>query len=205
MKLIIIGPQAAGKGTQADLIAKRLNIPHISTGELLREEQRSGSALGKEIAAIIDKGDLVPDHMLWETLHRKLKHHPEGWLLDGFPRTKSQMALLDHHLPPEKVIFLDVPETVSLERITGRRICSTCGKDYHIKYKPSRQDNACDVDGGALVQRRDDTPAAVAKRLALYHAETEPLVKHYGRKVIAIDGDHGIEEVWHEIQKKLHV
>jgi len=203
MKLLIIGPQASGKGTQADLIAKRLSVPHISSGDLLREERRSGSQLGKEMAGIMDKGGLVPDRMVWEMLHRKLRQHHEGWVLDGFPRTLEQAKLLDKHAKPDKVILLEVPDSVCVERIAGRRICESCGKDYHIKYKPSKKEGVCDIDGGRLIQRTDDYPEAVQKRLAAYHEQTEPLINHYGRRVIHINGDQGIEEVWSDIQRRL--
>ncbi len=203
MKLLIIGPQASGKGTQADLIAKRLNIPHLSSGDMLREEKRSGSELGKKIASIIDKGELVPDELIWHMINHHLKQHPEGWILDGFPRRLDQAKLLDRHEPPEKVLLLEVPDAVGIERIAGRRICETCGKDYHIKYKPSKEDGVCDADGGRLIQRTDDYPEAVAKRLADYHKQTEPLIHHYERKVVRIDGNKGIEEVWKDIQRRL--
>lgn len=203
MKFLIIGPQASGKGTQADLAAKRLNVPHLATGELLREEIRAGTDLGKQVATIITKGILVPDKLIWELLHRKLKQHPEGWILDGFPRNKEQAKLLDKHAPPEKVILLEVSDSVCVERISGRRICETCGKDYHLKYKPSKKDGVCDIDNGRLVQRADDHPEAIAKRLAAYHEQTEPLVKHYGARVVRINGDQGIEEVWSELQRRV--
>jgi len=205
MKLLIIGPQASGKGTQADLIAKRLNIPHLASGDLLREEKRSGSELGKEIAAIIDKGDLVPGKIIWEMLHHRIKHHPEGWILDGFPRRVDQAKLIDKHETPEKVILIEIPDEVCIERIAGRRICSVCGKDYHVKYKPPKQEGVCDVDGGNLIQRADDYREAVEKRLQIYHEQTEPVIEHYDSKVVKINGNQGIEEVWREIQRKLNL
>lgn len=205
MRLVIIGPQASGKGTQADLIAKRLGIPHVSSGELLREEKRSGSALGREIAALIDNGSLVPDDLIWRMLERKLTGHPEGWILDGYPRTESQAALLAEAYDPDQVILLEVPEQVSVERISGRRICETCGHDYHVKYKPPKRPGTCDADGGRLVQRADDQPEAIKRRLQAYHEKTEPLLRRYQKRLLRINGDQGIEEVWHEIRKKLKI
>jgi adenylate kinase len=205
MQLLIIGPQASGKGTQADLIAKRLSIPHLSAGELLREEVKTGSDLGKKIKGIIDQGILVPDKIVWKMLHHHLKQHPEGWILDGFPRNREQAKLLDKHAPPDEVILLEVPDEICVERIAGRRICSTCGKDYHVKYKPSKREGTCDIDGSQLIQRTDDYPEAVRQRLAAYHTQTEPLIRHYGTKVVRINGNQGIEEVWAEIQRHARV
>jgi len=205
MKFLIIGPQGSGKGTQADLLAKRLGIPHISSGDLLRAEKQSGSVLGKEIAAMIDKGELVPDTMIWEMIKARLSEHPEGWLLDGYPRQLSQAETLDAYQAPDTVLVLDVPDEVCVERISGRRVCETCGRDYHIKYKPPKEPGKCDVDGSRLVQRTDDYPEAVRKRLADYHAKTAPLIEHYGDKIVRVNGDQGIQDVWQEIQKKLGI
>lgn len=205
MQLIIIGPQASGKGTQADFIAKRLNIPHLSSGDMLREESRSTTDFGKKIAKLIDEGELVPDDMIWHMIHRHLKHHSEGWILDGFPRRIEQAKLLDKHQPPEKVVLLEVSDETCIERIAGRRICEKCGRDYHIKYKPPKTEGVCDVDGGRLIMRTDDYPSAVAKRLADYHSQTEQLITHYKEKLVRINGEQGIEEVWQEIQRRLHI
>ncbi len=205
MKLLIIGPQASGKGTQADLIAKRLGVPHLSSGDLLREEKRSGSPLGNEIAALIDKGELLPDMLVWEMIRKRLAEHPEGWVLDGFPRTTSQAAMLDAYQTPEKVVLLDVQDAVCIDRITGRRVCAACGKDYHIKYKPPKREGVCDNDGKELVQRGDDHPDAVRRRLADYHAKTEPLLHRYQDRLIKIKGDQGIQEVWAEIRKRMGI
>ncbi len=205
MKLLLIGPQASGKGTQAEFVSKRLNVPHLSSGNMLREEKKSGSELGLEIAGYIDKGALVPDKTIWAMIKKQLEAHPEGWLLDGFPRTASQAATVDKYSAPDKVILLEVPDLVCVERISGRRVCTQCGKEYHVKYKPPKKEGACDLDGAKLVQRDDDYPEAVAKRLADYHSKTAPLIKHYGAKVVTIDGNQGIQEVWNEIQTKLGI
>ncbi len=205
MRLLIIGPQASGKGTQADLLAKRLGVPHLSSGDMLREEKQRGTPLGKEIAAMIDKGTLVPDGTVWRMIEARLEEHPEGWLLDGYPRNASQAATLDAYAAPEKVLLLEVPDAVCIERISGRRICETCGHDYHVKYKPPKESGKCDIDGGKLVHRTDDYPEAVRQRLAAYHEQTAPLVAHYGRKVIRVNGDQGIQDVWAEVQQKLGI
>jgi adenylate kinase len=205
MRLLIIGPQASGKGTQADMLAKRLNIPHLSTGGMFRDEIRSGSALGGKLASFMDKGMLVPDDVVWKMLKAHLVEHPEGWVLDGYPRNAAQTAPLDAVAQPEKVLLLEVPDAVCLERISGRRICAACGQDYHITYKPPKREGVCDLDGGKLLHRADDYPEAVRKRLQTYHASTAPLLKHYAKRLVRINGDQGIREVWAEIKKKLRV
>ncbi len=203
MKLLIIGPQASGKGTQANRIAKHYGIPHFSTGDLLRAEKASGSALGREIAARIDQGEMVPDELIWNMVKPHLDAHPEGWILDGYPRTIRQAEILDDEVSIDHVILLDVPDEVCIERISGRRICTRCGHIYHLKYSPPRREGVCDLDGAPLKLRADDTPAAVKKRLADYHLKTAPLIDHYAAKLIRIDGRPGIEEVWTSLRAAL--
>lgn len=202
MKLLIIGPQASGKGTQADMIAKRLGIPHISSGDIFRQHIRGKTELGLRVKSVIEGGQLVPDDLTWEVVKSALAEH-EGWILDGYPRTIPQAELLDADAAVDRVLLLDVPDATSIERISGRRICPTCGRDYHIKFKPPKQEGICDEDGARLEQRSDDTPDSVQKRLAAYHEQTEPLIAHYGDKVVPINGDQGIQEVFHEIEQRL--
>ncbi len=201
MNILVIGPQASGKGTQADLLAKKLGVPHLSTGDLFRAEKRT--ALGRRIAAIMDAGELVPDEVTWQMIKAHLDEEGDGWVLDGFPRTLNQAALLDAHAAPDKVLVLDTPDEICIERISGRRICETCGKDYHVKYKPPKRADVCDLDGGELVQRPDDNEEAVKRRLATYHEQTEPLLIHYADRLITVDGSPGIDDVWQSIQEKL--
>ena len=153
----------------------------------------------------MESGVLVPNTMIWEMVQKQLDAHPEGWILDGFPRKSSQAETLDAHAAPEKVVLLELPDEVCIERISGRRICEICRHDYHLKYKPPKNEGVCDVDGGKLIQRTDDTEEGVKERLAIYHEQTKPLVEHYGDKVVRIDGDQGIQEVWQEMQEKLGI
>ncbi len=203
MKLLIIGPQASGKGTQAERLARRLSIPHLSSGDMFRAERQRGTPLGKRIAAMMDRGELIPDEVTWEMVRGRLAEHPEGWLLDGYPRTLAQAGLLDAHDPPERVLLLEVADKLCVARISGRRICETCGKDYHVTYKPPRAEGRCDLDGGRLVQRPDDNPEAVRTRLAAYHEQTEPLLRHYEEILVRVDGSGGIEEVAEAIAERL--
>lgn len=205
MRLIIIGPQASGKGTQADRLAKRLNIPHLSTGDLFRQEIKEKTMLGQQVESQIREGGLVSDDLVWDLVRKHLDAHPEGWILDGFPRTLPQAGMLDGYVGVDRVILLEVPDEVCVERITGRRICPVCGRDYHIKYKPPKNDTVCDDDGAKLEQREDDTPASTRKRLDGYHEQTEPLIEHYQTRVVRVNGDQGIEDVWNEIQTKMEL
>jgi adenylate kinase len=205
MKLLIIGPQASGKGTQANKIAKKLGIPHLSSGDMLREEKRSGSELGKEIEEMIDRGALVPNEMIWKMIKKRLDAHPEGWILDGFPRRRQQADILDAEYKLDNVILLDVHDEVCLDRISGRRICPVCGKNYHIHFQPPKQEGICDKEGAKLIQRADDNVQAVKKRLATYHEKTKPLAAHYEEILIRVNGDQTIDEVWKELQEKLGI
>lgn len=196
MNVIIIGPQASGKGTQAEFIAKKIGVPHISTGQLFRNEVRSGSSLGELIKPYLDRGDLVPRDLNDQVVERVLKQNERGLVLDGYPRNRHQAEFLDAHIKIDKVIVLDVPDVVCIERITGRRVCDD-GHDYHVQYNPPKQDGVCDIDGLPLRKRADDEPAAIQKRLAIYHEETEPIISHYKEQgvVAVIDGRPSIEEV----------
>ncbi len=205
MRLLIIGPQASGKGTQAERLAKRLNVPHLSSGDMFRAEQQSGSELGKKIGALINAGELVPDDLTWAMVRARLAEHPSGWILDGYPRTMAQAELLDAYAKPEKVLVLEVSDAVCIERIAGRRICPTCGRDYHVKYKPPKKPGFCDDDNTRLIQRPDDTEEAVQRRLATYHEQTEPILERYADRLVRVNGEQGIEEVWSEIQEKLGI
>ncbi len=200
MKLVIIGPQGSGKGTQAVFLAKRLGAQHLSPGEILREEERRGTRVGREAGALIREGRLLPDELVWSMLKPRLG---KEWILDGFPRTLAQARLLDAEAPPDKVLLLEVPDAVCVERISGRRVCELCGREYHVKYKPPRAAGKCDVDGGRLVQRADDNEAAVRRRLAAYHEKTEPLLAHYADRLVRVNGDQSIKGVWQEIREKL--
>lgn len=203
MNYIIIGPQASGKGTQANLLAEKLRIKHISTGDILRAEKKSGSKLGNKLKAYMEKGLLVPDKIIDEVVDKVLKDNPGGIIFDGYPRDEEQAKHLDKITKIKKVIFLEVPDDVSISRISGRRICTKCGKDYHIIFKPSKKEGICDDCNVKLIQRADDKPEAIKVRLATYHKQTEPLLEHYDKKVMRINGDQSIQGVKEDIFEKL--
>ena len=208
--IILLGPQGSGKGTQSERVRARMNLASIATGELFRSAIKGDTDLGQRIKAIYDRGELVPDDitvaLVEERLNSQAQQGPRsdlaGALYDGFPRTAAQAQALDEMLARrgEEIsvaIAIDVPRAALIERLSGRRVCSVCGHVYNVVSDPPRQPGVCDVDGGALIQRADDTPDAVAKRLDLYELETAPLIDRYAERglVVHIDGDRPIDEV----------
>jgi len=204
VNLLIMGPPGAGKGTQAVEVVKELKIPHISTGDMLREAVKQGTEMGKKAKEYMDKGQLVPDEVIIGVVKERLEQ-PDcrtGFLLDGFPRTLPQAAALDETLKNlgiklDAVINIAVPRERIVARITGRRVCRSCGDTYHVTNKPPRESGKCDKCGGELYQRSDDTEETVNKRLDVYEAQTQPLLDYYGRQGLVrnINGDQAIDKV----------
>lgn len=201
VRLVILGRQGAGKGTQAKRVAERYGIPHISTGDMLREAVRSGTEFGRRAQEVMDAGGLVSDEIMVGIVDERLREPDaeRGYILDGFPRTLAQGRALEEITADEPlaaVINLDVPEDLVVDRITRRRVCSTCGAIYSVD-SPPKNDWTCDVDGGPVVQRDDDTEAAVRKRLELYAEETLPLVPFYRERglLVTVDGVGSLDEV----------
>lgn len=199
--VIILGPQASGKGTQAELLAEKLGIPHVSLGDVFRREVAHHTKLGELLDSYMKKGMLVPEKLNDEIVEKILQDHhlqnpQEGILLDGYPRTMHQANFLDMHLSIDVVVVLQVPDKISIQRIEGRRVCNN-GHDYHELYKPPKKEGICDVDGLPLQTRDDDKQEAIQRRLAIYHEQTEPIIAHYQKKgiVLFIDGTKTISEV----------
>jgi len=215
MHVILMGPQGSGKGTQSERVRARLNLGSIATGELFRSAIKRGTVLGQKIQSVYDRGELVPDDITIALVNERLDqlaHHRseeaqvEGALYDGFPRTVAQADALDRALNARgeeltAVIAIDVPRNTLIERLAGRRVCSVCGRVYNIASDPTALDGLCDSCGGTVIQRADDTAAAVAKRLDLYDLETAPLVGQYADRglVLRVDGDRPINEVTESI------
>lgn len=202
--IVLLGPPASGKGTQAALLREALNLPHVASGDLFRENIQNETELGLEAKAYIDRGELVPDDI---TIAMVMDHlsQPEcanGALLDGFPRTMAQAKALDQALAAEghKISIVPnivVPDEVLVERVAGRRICRVCGEAYHVKFNPPRQPGVCDNDGGELYQRDDDKPETVRQRLKVYWDQTSPLIDYYREQgvLVEINGDQSIDAV----------
>ena len=208
-RYVIFGPQGSGKGTQAELLAAELNIPHIASGDLLRVEVARHTALGKRLADDINKGHLIPDKEAIALLTHEL-NRPEairGYVLDGFPRTLVQAYFLEEFAPPVRVIMLELNDEDAVKRLSGRRICSNCQTAYHLQYQPPKNEKKCDSCGGELITRADDSEAAVKARLAFYHSLTEPMADYYAdlNKLIRLSALGTIYEVKVEIKKLLGI
>lgn len=207
-----MGLPGAGKGTQAEKINEQYNIPHISTGDMFRLAIKEGTELGKKAKAFMDQGALVPDEVTVGIVKDRLSKADckNGFLLDGFPRTIAQAEALQEILTElnqtiDHVIHVDVPEENLVERLTGRRVCPTCGTTYHVMYNPPAKEGICDKDGSALIQRDDDKPDTVKKRLAVNVEQTKPLLDFYQDRgyLTTVNGDQDIDEVFRDIQATL--
>lgn len=197
MKLILLGAPGAGKGTQAEVIMDHLNIPAISTGNIIREALKNGTEVGLKAKSYMDAGKLVPDEVVIEIIKERLAQDDckNGFILDGFPRTVLQAEALDAMgIAIDKVVDIEVADEKIAQRLGGRRVCANCGASYHTEYKPSKVEGVCDKCGGPTVQRKDDEPATVLDRLKVYHEQTEPLKDYYAKKgILAVV--YGAEEV----------
>lgn len=207
MNIIIIGPQGSGKGTQADILGKKLNIPHITMGGLLRAEAGSDSALGEKIKTIINQGILAPDEITLALLKQRLDK-PDceaGFILDGYPRNLVQAGDLEQVTNVDLALEIFITDAEALKRTGGRRSCAKCGAIYHLDFNPPKVENVCDKCGGQLTVRDDDKDEVIAKRLAIYHEQTEPLIDYYKKQgvYLKIDGMPPIPEVTKEIFAKL--
>ena len=204
MKLILLGAPGAGKGTQAELLVQQLNIPSISTGNMLREAMANGSDLGKQVKQYMDGGLLVPDELVLSLLAERVAQPDcaNGYILDGVPRTLVQAQVLDEKgVEIDHVVSLEIDDNVIAGRMTGRRVCAACGASYHITANPPKQEGVCDLCGKELVIRKDDTPETVMKRLEVYHVSTEVLKDYYAKqgKLRLIEGNQSIEGANREI------
>jgi adenylate kinase len=203
LKIILLGPPGAGKGTQCKRISERYGATHLSSGDILRAERKAGTALGKEAQRYMDSGVLVPDQLIIDMMIGAIKKCPKGYLLDGFPRTTVQGQALDKALAAagekiDAILNLQIDDSVIVSRMSGRRSCPKCGTVYHVTNQPPKAVGVCDNDGEKLVQRPDDKPEVVANRLKTYHEQTAAVVGYYqkaGRKVIDIDADKPVDTV----------
>ncbi len=200
LRIILIGPQGSGKGTQAEMLIKNFHIPQISTGNILRENMEKSTELGKLAKQYVNEGKLVPDEVVANIIKSRLKEKDtkNGFLLDGYPRNLVQANILSEITDIDAVIEINVSDKECIKRISGRRTCK-CGAVYHVTYNPPQNPEICDKCGLKLFQREDDLEDSIKKRLKTYHSETKPLIKHYGGKSININGEQAIERVYEQV------
>ena len=208
MKLILLGAPGAGKGTQAEIISRKLSIPTISTGNILREAIKNGTETGLKAKGFMDAGKLVPDDVIIGIVRERVAQPDcaNGYILDGVPRTIPQaQALEEAGIHFDRVVSIEIDDAVIEARMTGRRVCGACGASYHISANPPKKENVCDLCGGELVIRKDDAPETVKNRLRVFHEETEALKAFYDRLGIVklVNGDQPIEAASAEILKVL--
>ena len=199
MKLILLGAPGAGKGTQAEVICNHLNIPTISTGNIIRAALKNGTEMGLKAKEFIDAGQLVPDEVVIGIIKERLAEDDcnNGFILDVFPRTIPQAEALDEMgIEIDKVIDIEVPDEKIVERMSGRRVCPACGNSYHLLYKKPEKDGICNTCGAELIIRADDHPDTVKERLDVYHSQTEPLKDFYGKKnkLFIVEGQEEVKD-----------
>lgn len=212
MRIILLGPPGAGKGTQAAKIVEKYNIPHISTGDIFRKNIKEGTPLGTKAKEFMDQGLLVPDELTVGLVTDRISQDDckEGFMLDGFPRNLAQAEQLDDFLKQAaieltKVINIEVDKELLVSRAVGRRICKSCGATFHVEFNPPKEVGVCDVCQGELYQRADDNEETVSKRIQVYLDETKPLVEYYSKQgvVASINGDQSIDKVFEDISDSL--
>ncbi len=210
MRLVLLGPPGAGKGTQAKVLSQKLNLAHLSTGDIFRVAARKNNKIGKELSSYMQQGKLVPDEMVNHVIIERLKDkNVQGrFILDGYPRTKLQAMVLDKFLndnkiPLDVVIYMQAKEETIIARLTGRRVCSKCGTNYHLKNVRPRKEGICDTCGEALMQRKDDEKETVLKRIKVYNQQTAELIDYYRNKDLlhTVSGDLEVDKLYDCIYK----
>jgi len=211
--LVLLGLPGAGKGTQGQMLSKKLGIPFISSGDALRNELKKDTKIAMKFEGYMNAGLLVPDEIVEEFLEKMLDNYDlsKGFVFDGFPRTTHQADFIEQYLrkvgvPLDAAVYLSVPDDVIIKRISGRRICPKCGAVYNIYYNPPKHDEICDICGTHLVQRDDDMPEVVEKRIAVYKKQTEPLIEYYKNKgiLITVDANGSVQDVFSRLEGALN-
>ncbi|MBW2990650.1 nucleoside monophosphate kinase [Candidatus Woesearchaeota archaeon] len=204
---VILGPPGSGKGTQAELLAEKLGVPHFSPGAIFREIEKQDTDFGRKIKQVIDSGGLVPDESVNEMVIKRLDEPDceQGFILDGYPRDMIQIEFFEKHKEVKKVILVDVSEEECIRRITARRVCSKCKEEFNTIYIKPKQEGICDKCGAELEHREDDKPEAVKIRFEKFHKDTKPVIEHYEKKgiILRINGEQTVEKVFEEMVGEL--
>ncbi|MBT3169346.1 MAG: nucleoside monophosphate kinase [Candidatus Cloacimonetes bacterium] len=205
MNIILIGIQGSGKGTQAKLLTKKYGWKHITTGEIFRENINQKTNLGLQAKSYIEKGELVPDSIVYEIVSDAIQKANNGFILDGFPRNLEQTEFLLENFKIDKVVLLELSDEKAIERVMARVNCDSCGKDYNLLFSKPKNDGICDNCGGKIVRRKDDNEIAIKKRIEKFHLETEKAIDYFTEKklVVKIDVSKGINEILSEIIAKI--
>ncbi len=211
MRLVLLGPPGAGKGTQAKVLSQKLNLAHLSTGDMFRQAVKKNDETGRKLASFMQQGLLVPDEMVNHVVAERLKDknsHQGNFILDGYPRTRPQAEvldkfLIDNKIPLDIVIYMETSQGTVIERLTGRRVCEKCGFNYHIKNIKPKKDGICDTCGGKLIQRKDDNKETVLKRIKIYNEQTAELIGYYKNKGIlsTVSGDLEVDKLYKVLYK----
>ncbi len=203
-QICLFGPQGSGKGTQAQHLSAHYGFPHIAPGNIFRKAIADHTPLGKQVEAVIAAGQLVPNDVTNRLMRERLEQEDclDGFILDGYPRNTNQADALDAVTRLTHVIVIDVSDSETVRRLSNRRVCTSCGTNFHLEFKPPLQDDICDRCGSALTQRDDDTPDSIRKRLEIYHRDTEPLIERYAQRgiVCRVDGTPPIGQVFEQIK-----
>jgi len=205
-KIIILGPPGAGKGTQAELISQKLGIPHIATGDILRDEAKRKTRLGQKAKEYMVQGLLVPDDLVIAIVKKRLAEAgKDGFILDGFPRTREQAEALEDFTNLDLALNIKLSATEIVRRLSSRRVCEDCGRNYNLVLKPPKQEGRCDLCGGRLFQRPDDRPEVIKQRYEVYTQQSAPLVQFYKERSILreIDGEKAVEDVLQNVLKAI--
>lgn len=212
MIYVFIGPPGSGKGTQSALLAKRLNLPHIATGHIIRDAISQSSVLGVKAKSFVEKGDLLPDADVINIIKERVAQRDcaNGFIMDGFPRTSAQAKVMDKVIMEmgkeiTKVVTLEIPEEILIQRLSGRRVCRRCGTNYHLTFTPPKVADKCDRCGGEIYQREDDKTETLQKRLRVYAEQTASLIDYYQDRLININGNDKIGAIETHILDKLKI
>lgn len=207
LKIVLLGPQASGKGMQGKLLSELFKIPRISTGEIFRKEITEGTKIGKNIEKLISSGTLISNDLTFKVLKKKLEsiNSRDGFILDGYPRNIEQTKHLEKIINIDFVILINIANDEAVKRIENRRVCKVCGKSYDLKIFPPKKKNKCDKCNGEIIRRLDDYPEAITKRLSTYREEVRPIIKFYENKgiLISVNGKGKYEDIFDEIKKKI--